>query len=41
VTDNEVGSRFVRETLGIAAWNARRDADALAACIKVSLRVCA
>lgn len=39
VTDNEVGSRFVRETLGLAAWNARRDADALANCVQESLRV--
>jgi len=39
VTDNEVGSRFVRDTLGVAAWNARRDAEALAGCVQESLRV--
>jgi hypothetical protein len=39
VTDNEVGSRFVRDSLGIAAWNARRDPEALAACVRENLRV--
>jgi hypothetical protein len=39
VTDNEVGTRFVRETLGVAAWNARRDAESLAECVQESLRV--
>lgn len=37
VTDNEVGCRFVRETLGIAAMNARRDPDALAGIVLESL----
>jgi hypothetical protein len=39
VTDNEVGARFVRDTLGLPAWNARRDAEALARCVHEGLRV--
>lgn len=34
VTDNEVGCRYVRDTLGIAALNARREPEALAACVR-------
>jgi hypothetical protein len=37
VTDNEVGCRFVREHLGVAAHNARRDADGLTAKILEAL----
>ena len=39
VTDNEVGSRFVRDTFGIDAWNARRDGESLAACVRERLVV--
>ena len=37
VTDNEVGCRFVREQLGVAAHNARRDVEALTATVLESL----
>lgn len=38
VTDNEVGSRFVREELQVAAHNARREPDALVEVVKEALR---
>ncbi len=38
-TDNEVGTRFVRETLGIPAHNARREPEALVALVREALDV--
>ncbi len=38
-TDNDVGTRFIRESLGVPAHNARRDARALVALVLDALRV--
>lgn len=37
VTDNAVGSAFVREALGVDAWNARSDGPALVAAVHAAL----
>jgi hypothetical protein len=38
-TDNEVGNDYIKASLGVPAYNARKQADGLVACVLEAVRV--